>query len=158
MSWLSKKVPTEQYPNLPDDLDDFSCNDWITYIDQLLQNFDYEKAKEKWVKDRHREYDDPFGVTPPDCALSCDWHREIAKRGLKSDTWRDAACQIEDVWATLVDTTQSVTEATGEFAEGVGAIAKGTGSLLSNPLILLGIAAAAAWAISEFSDLNPLKQ
>jgi hypothetical protein len=141
MGWFEKKIPVEEYNGLPDDLDDFSCKNWVDYLDFLISDFPLEKAHEIWVAERHREYDDPTGLTPPDCSLSCSFNRELARRGLRSE-WADPSCDLEAVWGELVETTQDITEATGDIAKGVGNLGRNLGS----PFVWLGIGAVAYFA------------
>jgi hypothetical protein len=158
-----KKEPKYKFWGFPDDLDNFTCGQWIEYFDEIKKKYP-DSAKSKWLSEREREED--FFEFTRDCILDCDWVREMVKRGIREPSIIGGAkCKISDIIdagtdtvVTIIDETgnvvESVSEGTQDTIEGLGSGLGGIGKILGNPIFWVVVAGIGVYVVYNFKDFN----
>ena len=144
MAWYSSVQPLYKYGDLPDDLDNFSCGNWITYHNRLKSGFGKDKAISIVKKEVER-----VGMFADihACKYDCDFVNFFEKEGYGNvgNIFSKTYCTSVQV----VDTVGNTVKNTGDTIAGVGNVVN---SLINTKTIIAGGLIFAVYMLNKNED------
>lgn len=123
MAWYRKVKPTYSFPNLPDDLDIFSCADWKIYYEKLVVALGKVKASSELQREGGRA---GMWANLQYCKYNCDWIRYFTKQGLPNGG---------NIFSKVYCAGDSVATAVNNAATTAGNVTGALSKLTNNPII-----------------------